>query len=709
MSGGQSRSRRGLALLAAVAALLTGCAGGAEPSAGGAAGQSVAVVPRAELAVGGTVTWGVDELPESLNAYHHAAGPVTEQVAGAVLPSLFTLDQGGQPRLNTDVLRSAEVTEREPRQTVVYTLHPRAAWSDGRPLGAADFRAQWQALNGTDRDYWSARAAGYDRIASVAEGPGTHQVTVTFAQPYADWKALFSPLYPSSVTGDPELFNEGLDEGAEPPAAGGPFAVADVDRDSGTITLARNDAWWGQPALLDELVFAAVPSGERRDALLAGELDLAEIGPAEAERITASGYLQAAQDDRAGGAEPPSAGAALAKAGTAMHELATARLAAVTWGGADERAEAERAHDRYLRALSAAERARADAFASRERALADQLNDLTVYRAYDPGYTQLTLNASAPALDDERVRWALAAAIDRDVLAAAVHDPAGLPVQPLGSHLRTADQTRYLDTSEALDSALSAVSAEILLEEAGWSLDEPAAARSLPGAWDDAEGAVPLPAGVGAPWRAALEHTAEAGSAAWAAGAVAAGAAESGAGGEVRTKDGTPLELRFVVPDGPGSTSLRQTGRRIAEMLAEVGVRAEITEVPAEEFFAETVPGGAFDLALYSWPATVFPATDAQPLFAKPHPLPGGQLMLAQNYARVGTDYVDQLLRRAAGELDETAQDELLRQADAQLWAVAGSIPLYQPPQLMAATDDLAGVGAHGLATPRYQDIGFRR
>jgi peptide/nickel transport system substrate-binding protein len=732
MSGGPNRSRRGAALLAAAAALLAGCAGGADPSAGGTTGPSVAVVPRAELTAGGTVTWGVDELPESLNTYHQAAGPVTAQVAGAVLPSLFTLDQRGEPRPNADVLTSAEVTEREPRQTVVYTLRPDAAWSDGRPLGVADFRAQWQALNGTDRDYTAARAAGYERIAGVAEGPGDHQVTVTFAEPYADWRALFSPLYPSSVTGDADLFNEGPARDAEPPASGGPFAVAEVDRAAGTITLARNDAWWGRPALLDELVFAAVPSGERRDALLSGKLDLAEVTPAEAEgvppaggwgRTDAAGDLRAEEGDRAGAAAPPPAGPAPADAGAAMHELATAVLAAAAAETPDARAAAERAHDRYLGALSDAERARGDAFAARERALADRLNDLTVYRAYDPGYTQLTLNASAPELGDERVRWALAGAIDRAALAAAVHEPAGLPAQPLGSHLRTADQARYWDTSGAppalgwveADGSGDPAAAEALLDEAGWRLDEPAAAWSVPGGWDVDDG-VRLPAGVGTPWRPTPAESAADGpttGSAGSAGAVTAGfGAGFGAGsdaGGVRTRDGKPLELRLVLPDGPGSASLRGTGRRIAAMLAEIGVRAEITEVPADEFFAETLPGGAFDLALYSWPATAFPATDALSLFAKPRTLPGGQLTVGQNYSRVGTDYVDQLLRQAAGELDAGAQEELLRRADAQLWTVAGSLPLYQPPQLVAARNDLAGVGAHGLATPRYQDIGFRR
>ncbi|MGP3967970.1 ABC transporter family substrate-binding protein [Streptomyces sp. 6N223] len=690
-------ARRAAALLAAAlltpaTPLLAGCTGSdeREGSASVSASQSVAVARRAQLTSGGTVTWGVDELPDSLNAYHEDAGPVTEHVAGAVLPMLFTLDARGRPRLNTDYLRTAEITDREPRQRVVYTLHPKAAWSDGEPIGVEDFHAQWRALSGQDTDYAGARAAGYERIESVAEGPGPRQVTVTFARPYADWRSLFSPLYPRSVTSDPGRFNEGARQ--DPPPAGGPFAVESVDREAGTITLARNEEWWGRPALLDELVFAAVPGGRRQAALLAGELDLAEVSASDAERITAAA-------ESAPGAQGPGPLRERGAVDTAaaMHAWATARLTEETGqtgetgeSGSDDSAAAERARERYARTLTDAERARELTLVSREAVLRERLRDFAVYRAYDAGYTQLTLNGASPALRDERVRWALARAIDREALAEEVHEPAGLPAEPLGSHLRTVGQAGYQDNSEALgDSGTTAAAA--LLEEAGWEL----AAR--PGTTDD-----------GANTDDGDPGGAEAGAGDGRAAKQGRGAAPASPP-LVRTKQGEALELRFLVPDGPGSGQLRATGRRIVTMLEGIGVSADLTEVPAEDFFAERVPGGDFDLALYSWPATAYPATDAQPLFAKPQALPGGQMLVGQNYTRLGTDYIDQLLRQAAGELDEAEHAELLNKADARLWAVAGSIPLYQPPQLVAARADLAGVGAHGMATPRYQDIGYRR
>jgi peptide/nickel transport system substrate-binding protein len=144
-------------------------------------------------------------------------------------------------------------------------------------------------------------------------------------------------------------------------------------------------------------------------------------------------------------------------------------------------------------------------------------------------------------------------------------------------------------------------------------------------------------------------------------------------------------------------------------MLARIGVRTEITRVADDSFFRDHVASGDFDLALYSWPGTAYPATDARPIFAKPEPAADGTLTVEQNYTRVGTDRIDQLLDQAAAELDPSAARDLTARADARIWAAAASIPLYQRPQLVALRPSVANAGAFGFATPRYQDIGFRK
>lgn len=174
-------------------------------------------------------------------------------------------------------------------------------------------------------------------------------------------------------------------------------------------------------------------------------------------------------------------------------------------------------------------------------------------------------------------------------------------------------------------------------------------------------------------------------------------------------KDGKPLTLRFVLPSGPGSESLRAVGEKISTMLDSIGIRTEIIKVADAGYFKDHVASGAYDLALYSWPATAYPATDDRPIFAKPVPATDGSLLVEQNYTRVGTDHIDQLFDEALSELDEGAAQDLLKQADARIWAAAASIPLYQRPQLVATDRKLVNVGAFGFGVPHYQDIGFKK
>ena len=90
-------------------------------------------------------------------------------------------------------------------------------------------------------------------------------------------------------------------------------------------------------------------------------------------------------------------------------------------------------------------------------------------------------------------------------------------------------------------------------------------------------------------------------------------------------------------------------------MLEEIGVRTEITKVADESYFKDHIASGEYDLALYSWPASAYPATDARPIFAKPRPAADGSLLVEQNYTRVGTDQIDQLFDQALAELDDGA------------------------------------------------------
>jgi peptide/nickel transport system substrate-binding protein len=185
-------------------------------------------------------------------------------------------------------------------------------------------------------------------------------------------------------------------------------------------------------------------------------------------------------------------------------------------------------------------------------------------------------------------------------------------------------------------------------------------------------------------------------------------AAPAGAAAAPRVaKNGKPLTLRFVLPSGPGSDTLSKVADRITTMLGAVGIATEITKVPDDSYFRDHIAAGQYDLALYSWPSSAYPATDARPVYAKPVPAADGSLNVQQNYTRVGTDQVDQLFAQAIATLDEGEEKDLVRKADARIWATAGSIPLYQRPQLVATRRTLVNVGAFGFQTPVYEDMGF--
>jgi peptide/nickel transport system substrate-binding protein len=662
------------------------------------AGQDIAPAARERIADGGTLRWAVDAVPETLNTFQADADAATTRVAQAVLPSMYRTDADGRPQRDADYLESAKVVDTEPKQVVLYKLSQQAVWSDGREIGAADFAAQWRALSGRDSAYWTARNAGYDRIEKVERGANDLEVKVTFARPYADWRSLFSPLYPKDVMGTADSFNDGARRALKVTA--GPFRVDKVDRKAKDVVRTRNPRWWGEPAKLDKIVLHAVSRSQRATALADGTVDVADVDPADAERITL---------------------AARAKGATARAKGTTARAKSATARG---------------------------------------LADIRLHKSLEPAYTQLALNGAKGPLADERVRRAIARALDRKELARLVLKPLGLPAEPVGSHLALPGQPAYADGSGALG-AQDTAEAQALLADAGWVRGGPlkkAKGQKAAGAEEDGEKKDEEKGEKGEKKDGKKKDSGDGDDGTYTVGEDDKGRQESArADGEQRgpghdgdarhlaqdgkqyaegqlrpggapgayapkgtaapgkaaagplAKDGKPLTLRFVVPSGAGSRTLRDVAERISRMLDRVGIGTDIRKVPDDSYFKDHIASGQFDLALYSWPATAFPATDARPVYAKPAPAADGSLNVEQNYTRVGTDQVDQLFDQALTALDEDEERELVRKADSRIWAAAASVPLFQRPQLMAVRKTVVNVGAFGFGTPVYEDMGFLR
>ncbi|MGH3973055.1 MAG: ABC transporter substrate-binding protein, partial [Pseudonocardiaceae bacterium] len=267
-------------LVMALTLVLVSCGGGAgrQDSPAPQIGTiDIGAAPAGTVRDGGTFRWTIDYLPPNFN-YNQVDGPDrnNRDVLSALVPFLYPAQPDGTVKINQDYLTSATLTSTNP-QVVTYTLRDEATWSDGTPMTWQDFRAQWQALNGSNKDFQIASSTGYKDIASVERGISDKQAVVTFATPFSDWQTVFDPLYPASTNTDPVTFNTGWTQ--ELPITAGPFKVAQIDRTANTITVTRDEKWWGRKPRLERIVFRAIPVEAQFDALANNEADFVDVGP----------------------------------------------------------------------------------------------------------------------------------------------------------------------------------------------------------------------------------------------------------------------------------------------------------------------------------------------------------------------------------------------------------------------------------------------
>jgi peptide/nickel transport system substrate-binding protein len=262
-----------------------------------------------------------------------------------------------------------------------------------------------------------------------------------------------------------------------------------------------------------------------------------------------------------------------------------------------------------------------------------------------PSFNHITLNGMSGALQDVRVRQAIAMGINRQAIVDALLGPLGVPTTTLDNHLFMTNQVGYQDNASELG-RYDPQRAAAMLDEAGWRLE-----------------------------------------------------------GGVRKQDGQELRVRMVIP--AQAEVPQQIAELVQGMLGQIGIRLIIEAVPGAAFFDRYITPGNYDLSPFGWAGTPFPISANRAIYTNPRLGPDGELDIQLNYARTGSAQIDRLFQQAISELDPQRAIALANQIDALIWSEVHSLTLFQAPELVAVKRTLANFGARGFASVIYEDIGF--
>lgn len=183
--------------------------------------------------------------------------------------------------------------------TYTFTLEEGVTFHDGTDFNAEAVVAnfdRWAAGDADQFPYYGSMFGGFGddegHVIESVEATGDYEVTFTLKRPMAPFlkNLAMSPFGIAS----PTAVEEQGDAFGDNPVGTGPFKFVEWNRND-TVRIEKNEDYWveGEPKL-DEVVFRAIPDNSGRlNALLAGEIDLADgINPSDAETIEGDENLQ---------------------------------------------------------------------------------------------------------------------------------------------------------------------------------------------------------------------------------------------------------------------------------------------------------------------------------------------------------------------------------------------------------------------------------
>ncbi|MDF1487378.1 ABC transporter substrate-binding protein [Tessaracoccus caeni] len=251
------RSRRLASTIAALLAsglVLAGCSSPSSPSTDpGTTGQSsVAADPAAAIEIGSLYE------PGNLSNVDAGGQGVVEAFNGNVYESLIKLNDDGS--LSNLLAEDYQVSD--DGLTYTFTLRDGVTFHSGKALTSADVKASFERV--TAESSQAARKASYAVVDSV-ETPDEKTVVFTLSSRSISFPYLISYVW---------IVNPDLADAKTEADGTGPYAFEEWRRGS-TLTIARNDAYWGEAPKNAEVTFHYFTDASALgNALLTDEIDL---------------------------------------------------------------------------------------------------------------------------------------------------------------------------------------------------------------------------------------------------------------------------------------------------------------------------------------------------------------------------------------------------------------------------------------------------
>lgn len=230
----------GAAALAVATLAIAGCTSGGTTGSGEQdAGEPVS---------GGTLTWGVPAEPSAGGIDPMVASAIAAEVIDSIAyDTLLTRDDDGtvEPALATEWDQPDELTW-------VFQLRDDVTFSDGSPFDAGDvvYSFETRADGGSNATYLSS-------MESV-EATGDHEVTFHFSQPDGTFLDAVSARQTFFIVSE-EGYGTATEEERQTTTAGtGAYQVTEWNQGV-SITMEKNEDYWGEEPYLDKIVFELYP------------------------------------------------------------------------------------------------------------------------------------------------------------------------------------------------------------------------------------------------------------------------------------------------------------------------------------------------------------------------------------------------------------------------------------------------------------------